>query len=33
LDQALRHIAQREHVWFARGAEIVDWYKKTALTG
>jgi allantoinase len=28
-DQALRHIARCQHVWFARGDEIVDWYKRT----
>jgi peptidoglycan/xylan/chitin deacetylase (PgdA/CDA1 family) len=32
LDDALRHIAQRRQVWFARGGEIVDWYKKPMLT-
>jgi hypothetical protein len=28
-DQALRHIARCRQVWFARGDEIVDWYKRT----
>jgi hypothetical protein len=27
-DQALRHIARCRQVWFARGDEIVDWYKR-----
>ena len=32
LDQALKHIRSRREVWFARGAEIVDWYRKSAAT-
>jgi peptidoglycan/xylan/chitin deacetylase (PgdA/CDA1 family) len=31
-DQALKHIRSRREVWFARGAEIVDWYRKSAAT-
>lgn len=30
-EQALRHIAQRTDVWFARGQEILDWYNQAAL--
>ena len=29
-DQALKHIRSRREVWFAKGAEIVDWYRKSA---
>ena len=29
-DLALKHIRSRREVWFARGAEIVDWYRKPA---
>ena len=29
-DLALKHIRGRQEVWFARGAEIVDWYRKSA---
>jgi hypothetical protein len=28
-DMALAHIRQRQDVWFAKGGEIIDWYKKT----
>jgi len=31
-DQALKHIRSRREVWFAKGAEIVDWYRKSAAT-
>jgi allantoinase len=31
-DLALKHIRSRREVWFARGAEIVDWYRKSAAT-
>jgi peptidoglycan/xylan/chitin deacetylase (PgdA/CDA1 family) len=30
LDQALAHIAARQEVWLATGAEIVDWYRANA---
>ncbi len=31
LDLALAHIASHEHVWFATGSEIVDWYRDHCL--
>jgi peptidoglycan/xylan/chitin deacetylase (PgdA/CDA1 family) len=29
-DKALAHIRSRQDVWFARGSEIIDWYKDQA---
>ena len=28
LEKALGHIRARENVWFATGAEIIDWYRR-----
>jgi hypothetical protein len=28
-DKALGYIAGHDKVWFARGAEIIDWYKRS----
>jgi hypothetical protein len=28
-DKALAHIASHDRVWFAKGGEIIDWYKKS----
>ena len=30
LDKAFAHLRSRQEVWFAKGAEIIDWYKKEA---
>jgi peptidoglycan/xylan/chitin deacetylase (PgdA/CDA1 family) len=32
-DRALRHIAQRREVWFAKGGDIIDCYKKSQPAG